>query len=130
MSLSSSQAHGPNGGDTGVGVGVGVFGGRGFCGTHFATTCTSHDASTLPSFTVATMDFPSSPVVSTLIDVVPCPLVIFPALTRHKKLMRGLPASSAVKVTGSPARPEDGQLILITGTWERKTSRANSSGLS
>ena len=36
-----------------------------------AATCVAHDASTLPSFTVATMDFPSSALVSTVIVLVP-----------------------------------------------------------
>src|SRR5215212_12098438 len=98
----------------------------GFCGDCFyrGATCAAQEASTRPRVTVATIDFPSSPLVSKVIVLAPWPFVICPTLTRHKKLIRGSPANSATKVNGSPARTEDGQLTLITGTWDRKISRA------
>ena len=96
---------------------------------YFGATCTSHDAATLPSLTVATMVCPASPVVSSLMARVPWPARIWPALTRHRKLIFGCRARSAEIVTVSPGRArEDGQVTYITGTWERKISWTNDSG--
>jgi hypothetical protein len=87
--------------------------------SYCTATCVSHEVWTLPRVTLARMDFPSSPLVSTVIVLVLWPLMIFPTLKRHRKLIRGSPARSATNVKGLPALTEEGQRTLITGTWER-----------
>src|SRR5205085_11638494 len=67
---------------------------------------------------LAVMLWPESPVVSTVIEFVPCPLVIVPAETVQFKtgVMPGVPPLTvAVNATGAPTGLVSGALIVMFG---------------
>src|SRR6266404_6857632 len=70
-----------------------------------------------PTFTVAVKGWPSNPVLSTVIDVVPCPAMIFPADTVQLKVSfadGSPPDTFAAKVSEEPML-ESGQVTTTTG---------------
>jgi hypothetical protein len=73
------------------------------------------DGSSPPSSTVAVTVWPPVPVVSTVMEDVPWPLLMVPAETDQLYVTFMSPAPEAVKVIGAPCSTSAGQLTEMVG---------------